>query len=206
MNYKNGIPCNVSTYQCADYADSKMFRNAPQDIRDILAKEPVTANFHKFCLTRENITKFGMKHEWRILSSSYDWNGFEFISTMEHYRYPFYGVIFHPEKPIYEWVINRNIPHTSNAIRANQYFATFFVDQCRRNVQSFPGGVTEENTVLIYNYPTNFTGLVKSAYQQCYMFESTVDYLPRVMANGRRESLTGAYKEFSFICTLYTKI
>lgn len=100
-----------------------------------------------------------------------------FTHSISLHRYPFYGVQFHPEKNIYEWIENRNISHTSNAIRANQYFATFFVDQARRNFNRFPGGVNEENTVLIYNYPTNFTSLVKSAYTQCYLFAENVDYI-----------------------------
>lgn len=143
----------------------------------------MTANFHSYCLTRQNISEFGMADIWRVLSVNKDLNGFEFVSAMEHFRYPFYGVIFHPEKPLYEWVLNRNIPHSANAIRANQYFASAFVDECRHSRQRFPRGVDEENSMLIYNYATNFTGLVKSAYQECYMFEATVDYVQRLGAN-----------------------
>lgn len=92
-----------------------------------------------------------------------------------YFRYPFYGVQFHPEKNLYEWIINRNISHTSNAIRAAQYFANFFVDEARKSVHSF-ASVDEENSVLIYNFPTNFTALVKSAYEQCYLFYDSTDY------------------------------
>lgn len=94
---------------------------------------------------------------------------------MFQFRYPFYGVQFHPEKNIYEWIINRNISHTSNAIKAAQYFATFFVDEARKSFNTF-GSVDEENSVLIYNFQTNFTALVKSAYEECYLFYETTDY------------------------------
>lgn len=30
--------------------------------------------------------------------------------------------------------------------------------------------------MLIYNFQTNFTALVKSAYEQCYLFYETTDY------------------------------
>lgn len=29
---------------------------------------------------------------------------------------------------------------------------------------------------VIYNYPVSFTGLKKSAFEQCYLFEGNVDY------------------------------
>lgn len=129
-----------------------------------------------------------------MLSENNDLNGQRFISSFEHtrydlykflryvmkltfsFRYPFYGVQFHPEKNLYEWIINRNISHTSNAIRVAQYFANFFADEARKSANTF-ASVDEENSVLIYNFPTNFTALVKSAYEQCYLFYDTTDYI-----------------------------
>lgn len=49
------------------------------------------------------------------------------------------------------------------------------MDQTRKSLNSFDN-VDEENAVLIYNYPTNFTALVKSAYEQCYLFYESTDY------------------------------
>jgi len=158
-----------------DFRQSKLFGKAPDDIVNILSTEPVTPNFHQFCVTKENLTAFGIDKEWKVLSENDDFNGQRFISSFEHTRYPFYGVQFHPEKNLYEWIINRNISHTSNAIRAAQYFANFFVDEARNSLNSF-ASVDEENSVLIYNFPTNFTALVKSAYEQCYLFYDTTDY------------------------------
>lgn len=108
-----------------------------------------------------------------LISLSY----IRYLTSFAHLRYPFFGVQFHPEKNLYEWIINRNITHTSTAIRAAQYFANFFVDETRRSQNRFPGGVEEENSVLIYNFHTNFTALVKSAYEQCYLFDEHVSYL-----------------------------
>lgn len=140
----------------------------------------MTPNFHHFCLTKENLTAFGLDDDWRVLSVNDDEYGLEFVSTMEHRRYPYYGVQFHPEKNLYEWIINRNISHTSTAIRAAQYFGNFFIDETRRSQNRFAGGVEEENRVLIYNYQTNFTALVKSAYEQCYLFDENVSYRKEV--------------------------
>lgn len=49
------------------------------------------------------------------------------------------------------------------------------MDEARKNLNSFDS-VDEENSMLIYNYPTNFTALVKSAYEQCYLFYDSTDY------------------------------
>lgn len=121
------------------------------------------------------MTDFAFEKQWKILSWNRDINGLEFVSSIEHKQYPFFGVQFHPEKVIYEWIRNRNISHTSNAIRANQWFANFFVDQSRHSLNKFTD-LDEENRVLIYNFQPTFTGLMKSAFEQSYLFKSDVDY------------------------------
>ena len=63
------------------------------------------------------------------MSLNHDKNGLEFISTIEHITYPFYGIQFHPEKNIYEWVDGKNIPHGKNATIVSQYFANFFIEE-----------------------------------------------------------------------------
>lgn len=86
-------------------------------------------------------------------------------------RYPFYGVQFHPEKNIYEFIPNRNITHTSRAIKASQYFANFLINEARRNRQQFTNE-SEEMASLIYNYSPIYTALKGSSFEQQYLFES----------------------------------
>lgn len=52
-----------------------------------------------------------------------------FVSSMESTKYPFYGVQFHPEKNLYEWVNGKKIPHNMQAVLVTQYFANFFVNE-----------------------------------------------------------------------------
>lgn len=68
-------------------------------------------------------------YTWSILSVNTDERGLEFISTMEHKTKPYFGVQFHPEKPAFEWKPTAATPHDANAVKANQYFADFFVAQ-----------------------------------------------------------------------------
>lgn len=85
------------------------------------------------------------------------------------YRYPFYGTQFHPEKNIYEWAPNRNVSHSKSAILANRYFADFFIGQARQSHHIFNDSF-EEKASLIYNFPTTYTALSGSTYEQCYFF------------------------------------
>ena len=66
---------------------------------------------------------------WRILSLNKDANGLIFISSMESRNLPAYGVQFHPEKSIFEWIPAQKTAHTLSAVKAAQYFANFFVSE-----------------------------------------------------------------------------
>jgi gamma-glutamyl hydrolase len=109
------------------------------------------------------------------MSVNNDWNGLEFISTIEHRHYPFYGVQFHPEKNLYEWVRNKNISHSSHAITASQYFAEFFVNEARKSDNHFEDTKTQDQFV-IYNFPPQFTGAKGSSFEQSYLFPIDVKY------------------------------
>lgn len=160
-----------------DFRESKMFKSCPDDVVNILRTKPVTPNFHNYCMTEQNLTKFNLADSWRVMSLNNDESvePVRFISTMEHRVYPFYGVQFHPEKVLYEWVQNYNISHLAEAASASQYFARFFIDECRRSGHTF-ANYTEENRHLIYNFPVTFSALKGSTYQQAYMFPEDVDY------------------------------
>uniref|UniRef100_A0A182Q613 folate gamma-glutamyl hydrolase n=1 Tax=Anopheles farauti TaxID=69004 RepID=A0A182Q613_9DIPT len=163
-----------------DFRKSRLFAGAPNDVIDILNNEPVTANFHQFCVTEANLTVLGLDEDWRVMSVDRDWNGMEFISTIEHKTYPFYGIQFHPEKNIYEWIQNKNISHTGNAIRAAHYFADFFLQEARKSDHQFPSEAVLEKHV-IYNYQPIFTGLKRSSFEQCYMFRESPKVLPKTI-------------------------
>ena len=111
----------------------------------------------------------GAMDKFRVLSLNHDWNGVEFISSLESVDYPFYGVQFHPEKNVYEWNRETRIPHSKEAVLINQYFADFFINEARKNTNRFETA-EEESGSLIYNYPTTYTGREGSAFTQCYLF------------------------------------
>lgn len=171
-----------------DFKSSRMFKDAPDRVIKILRDEAVTSNFHTFCLTEKNLTDYHIDSMWRVMSVNNDWNGFEFISSIEHRQYPFYAVQFHPEKNLYEWVRNKNISHTSSAVIASQYFAEFFVNEARKSDHHFMDS-KDEDQYMIYNYQAQFSGAKGSAFEQTYLFPEEVDY------SFRRKNFNGKTKK-----------
>ncbi|NXT85073.1 GGH hydrolase, partial [Zapornia atra] len=93
----------------------------------------------------------------------------EFISTMEAYKYPIYGVQWHPEKNTFEWKNSTAIPHSPLAVKATYYIADFFINEARKSLHHF-SSEEEERKELIYNYTPVYTGPF-SSFQQVYFFD-----------------------------------
>ncbi|CAG9863654.1 unnamed protein product [Phyllotreta striolata] len=148
---------------------SRLFSNAPRQILQILKSKNVTHNLHGFSITVEKLKDLNILGKWRILATNVGEDDKEFISAVEHKDYPIYGVQFHPEKNIYEFKENVGIPHTVDAIKSAQYFANFFVDECRKNNNTFPSEKIEKES-LIYNFHPLYTGIQDSLYMQLYGF------------------------------------
>lgn len=72
---------------------------------------------------------------------------------------------YHPEKNSYEWRIPA--ARTYNAISAEQKFINLFVNEARKNKNTFP--VEELNKKVIYNYQPTLTPL-DYAFVQVYIF------------------------------------
>ncbi|EDV40026.1 uncharacterized protein Dana_GF24165 [Drosophila ananassae] len=151
-----------------DYAKSRLFATISDDIVDLMVKENVTYHWHQFCYTEEDFARDLLNETWRVISLNRDLNGVEFISTMEHLKYPFYGVQFHPEKPLYEFT-KTSIPHSAAAVISGQFFADFIVSEARKSPNSFSNS-TEEARTLIYNYKPEYTSILGSSFVQQYLF------------------------------------
>jgi len=99
---------------------SRMMRNATKAEIKKLSTKDCTLNNHKMGLTptkfkrHKNIDQF-----YKIVSTSVDRKGRDYVSTIEGRFYPFYGVQWHPERSA-----------------AMDYFAKFLVIDCIRNVDS----------------------------------------------------------------------
>ena len=172
-------PCNADIVSFAlnftsDFEKSRIGNAMPTAIKDILANEEVTFNYHHFCITPATMSESPMKEFWTPLATNQDVHGIEFVSLMESKKYPFYGSQFHPEKNIFEWSLNYpSVPHSRHAILSAAFFADFFVNECRKSHHQFPNEAEEEQH-LIYNYNPLYTGKaeVNFSLQQTYMFKN----------------------------------
>ncbi|XP_059110034.1 gamma-glutamyl hydrolase [Peromyscus eremicus] len=162
--YSVPLPLNFTT----DALQSRMFRNFPAELLVSLALEPLTANFHNWSLSVKNFTEnYKLKKFFNILTTNTD-GEIDFISSVEGYKYPIYGVQWHPEKAPYEWNDLAGISHAPNAVKTAFYLAEFFVSEARKNNHYFASEL-EETASLIYQVYPVFTGNI-SSFQQCYMF------------------------------------
>ncbi|XP_037659412.1 gamma-glutamyl hydrolase [Choloepus didactylus] len=148
---------------------SRMFQNFPGDLLQALAVEPLTSNFHKWSLSMTNFTANEKLRKFFNVLTTNTVNNVKFISTMEGYEYPIYGVQWHPEKAPYEWKKKKGIPHSPNAVKTAFYLAEFFVSEARKNNHCFDSQ-EEEQKALIYQFHPTYTGNI-SSFQQCYMFD-----------------------------------
>jgi len=157
-----------------DAQKSRLFKDIPEDIFKALRTEDITYNSHHFGITRETYKKYpNLENFFKVLSVNIDIYGKEFISTIEAYKYPIYGVQWHPEKNNFEFAPSlKEIPHSANAVRASQYMANFFVNEARKNLQRFPSKEMEEK-YLVYNYKPFYSAHSHelSVFEQVYYFE-----------------------------------
>ncbi|XP_062376547.1 gamma-glutamyl hydrolase-like [Sardina pilchardus] len=152
-----------------DAAESKLFKDFPSEVMTSLATENITVNFHKWSISMENFTKSEeLRSFYKVLSTNTDGKT-EFISTMEAYDYPIYGVQWHPEKNPFEWS-RTYYPHTPSAIKMSFYMADFFVNEAKKSLHSF-ASEEEELKHLIQNHHPDFSGADGSSFLQKYYFE-----------------------------------
>lgn len=158
------LPLNFSQ----DALKSKLFRNIPKELYNSLSRSPITANYHDWSLSFQNFTTNDkLKEFYNVLSTNSD-GKVEFISTLEAYDYPIFGVQWHPEKNPFEWKSTSNISHITEAVHVAFYMAEFFVNEARKSLHHFPD-VASENEALIYNYCPKYTGKI-SSFEQLYFF------------------------------------
>ncbi|XP_072267228.1 gamma-glutamyl hydrolase isoform X1 [Pyxicephalus adspersus] len=148
--------------------NSKIFQKMPLPLYKSLATLPISANFHHWSLSMQNFTaNEKLRKFYNVLSTNSD-GILEFVSTMEAYEYPIYGVQWHPEKNPFEWRKTSDISHTAEAVDVAFYMARFFVSEARKSQHQYSEEV-EIAYPLIYNYCPTYTGNI-SVFEQMYFF------------------------------------
>ncbi|XP_026847452.1 gamma-glutamyl hydrolase [Drosophila persimilis] len=155
-----------------DYRQSKLFMDLPE--------ECFASHQHGYCITRESLQEYGLTADWQPLALQKDPAGCEFVSLIEHRRFPIFGCQFHPERAAFEQLYacedTSSQAHSREGIELSERLAGRFVDACRRNRNRFASAEAKSRH-LIWNWQPEFCGKHKgSNWLQCYLFEKDVAY------------------------------
>ena len=71
---------------------------------------------------------------WDVIgtSKSKDKKQVEYVSMYEYKKFPFYGVQFHPEKVLFEWLLTE-VGRSPIFREISKRLARFFIDECKKN-------------------------------------------------------------------------
>lgn len=151
----------------SDLSKSRLYKNIPQNILNAIQKENITFNSHHDGVLPGTYSKYPALQDYMVLAVSYDNKKVEYAATIEHKKYPIYAHQYHPEKNAFIWVESLVVPHTMNAIALEQYYANFFVNEAKKNMNSFASD-EEAFPFLIENATVELT---KTESQDIYLFD-----------------------------------
>ncbi|KAF0687675.1 Aste57867_20659 [Aphanomyces stellatus] len=153
--------------------ESRLFGFDP--VFDILTTEPITDNFHHFGILLDHFQATdSISSFFKPLATSQDRQGQTYVAAMEAFKWPVYGVQFHPEKNPYEFgvyedgIAYETIDHSPAAIATSQAFAAFFISEATKNSHAF-ATADEAHTALLYNAKRSDRSY--PMYEEVFVFE-----------------------------------
>ncbi|RLN93154.1 hypothetical protein BBJ28_00008442 [Nothophytophthora sp. Chile5] len=154
---------------------SRLFSSASGELYTWLAEKPITMNNHEQGITPERFAEYpALVDFYRVLSTNFDRKGLEFVSAFEAKHYPVYAVQFHPEKNSFEYGEYSDgtpfevIDHSREGVAGGQFFASFFIDEARKNDLRFADPKVERSA-LIYNFRTST--VTDPGFVEAYIFK-----------------------------------
>lgn len=132
---------------------SRMYRNIPEGLLLAMQNEEITYNNHHDGVFPSTFEKYPeLRDNYRVLATTTDRQGLEYVATFEHRVFPFYAHQYHPEKVQFIFQEDLHIPRSETAVGLAKYYAEFFVNECRLNGNRFESA-EEEARHLIYSAP-----------------------------------------------------
>ena len=146
-------------------ASSRLFGGAENAaLRKALAAEPAAYESHTAGVEPGAFAAFPkLVSTLRVLSTSRDANGREYVSTAEGAgRMPLTATQWHPEKALFEWNTRLAIPRGGAAAAAASHIAAFLGTEARRSAH-MPRSAAERDAMLIANHCAVFTGAARDS-------------------------------------------
>ncbi|GER29151.1 gamma-glutamyl hydrolase [Striga asiatica] len=118
---------HTSTLHFIDGIDLKktLFQRFPRPLLNKLRKECLVMQSHHYGISPNKFQKsVKLRNFFKILTTSTDRQGKEYVSTIQARKYPVTAVQWHPEKNAFEWGLSM-IPHSEDAVEVTQLVANF---------------------------------------------------------------------------------
>lgn len=157
--------------------NTKLFQRLTFNEYSEMVNNYVAFQWHNLCLLKQTYSQSpSLQQAFQAIATNYDRDKNEYVSIIESHRYPIYGVMFHAEEVMFSFKVKENhtsVPHTKHALHAAQYFANFFIEECRKNTNQIDEKVLERQ--IIYNFAPEQTTDSAEPYDLCYFFDR-MDY------------------------------
>jgi len=131
---------SISDVDAHHYNSKLNFVKPDSTIAKIFTKEQ-QAEFRKTpCVFQNHTQAFVTKKPymkkwnkyWDVIATSMSKDSIEFVSMLEYKKFPFYGVQFHPEKVLFEWLLPE-VGRSSIFREISKRLARFFISECKKN-------------------------------------------------------------------------
>jgi len=139
---------NKNNYWSNEYK-SKLYSGLSEDLKQKMTNANLSVFYHQYMYhydTFENT--YPLNITLTPVTHSYDTRGVKYVSSYESPSMPIYGTQFHPEKNAFEWRASYAMNRGYDAILLQQYYANFFVNEARKNTNTFP----DKDHYIIENY------------------------------------------------------
>eukprot|EP01156_Anaeramoeba_ignava_P006169 Anaeramoba_ignava/a347936_32.p1 GENE.a347936_32~~a347936_32.p1 ORF type:complete len:235 (-),score=44.63 a347936_32:133-837(-) len=133
----NSIDVDFSLIFTSEGKKSKLYSMVPENLRVELSTQNLTYNDHHWGIHPVRFYSFPLLTDfYNILTTSYDLNHVEFVSSIEAKNYPIYGVQFHPEAALALFCENAHYPHQDSS-KLFTYYLSQFINSHPRNSHDF---------------------------------------------------------------------
>ena len=123
-------------FEFNDQHQTRMYGQFSDDQILKISTQPVTVNFHSYSILLEDyLGNDNLSTNFTLLSTNMGDDDFEYISSVEHVKYPFYGIQFHVENNMYKFKAYDSVdpPHSEIARDLTSYFSQLFISEARKN-------------------------------------------------------------------------